>query len=148
MRKITHIVIHCSATPQTASVESIKRYWKEKMKWNSPGYHYIIEANGNIVQLLDEKLPSNGVAGHNSKLINVCYVGGIDAKGKAIDNRTINQKAALIGTIKEIKLRYPTAVVVGHRDFSPDKNGNGIIDPWERIKECPCFEAKAEYSRL
>ncbi|MBP9617825.1 MAG: N-acetylmuramoyl-L-alanine amidase, partial [Bacteroides sp.] len=23
-------------------------------------------------------------------------------------------------------------------------NYNGIVDPWERIKECPCFEVKAE----
>jgi N-acetylmuramoyl-L-alanine amidase len=34
--------------------------------------------------------------------------------------------------------------VVGHRDLSPDKNYNGIVDPWERTKECPCFEVKAE----
>ena len=34
--------------------------------------------------------------------------------------------------------------MVGHRDLSPDKNYNGIVDPWERTKECPCFEVKAE----
>jgi hypothetical protein len=28
--------------------------------------------------------------------------------------------------------------------LSPDTNYNGIVDPWERIKECPCFEVKAE----
>ena len=39
---------------------------------------------------------------------------------------------------------YPEARVVGHRDLSPDKNYNGIVDPWERTKECPCFEVKAE----
>lgn len=148
MRRITHIVIHCTATPQNAKVEGILKYWRDTLKWNFPGYHYIIEANGNIVQLLDEDTPSNGVAGHNSKLINVSYIGGIEINGKATDNRTVHQKAALIGMIKELRLRHPLALVVGHRDFSPDLNGNGIIDPWERIKECPSFDAKEEYSRL
>jgi len=42
--------------------------------------------------------------------------------------------------------RYPEAKVVGHRDLSPDTNYNGIVDPWERIKECPCFEVIGEFS--
>lgn len=148
MRRITHIVIHCTATPQSATVASIMKYWSETLKWKAPGYHYIIAADGRITQLLDENSPSNGVAGHNSHIINLCYIGGVDANGKAVDNRTMAQKAALVGTIKEIKSRHRLAIVVGHRDFSPDQNGNGIIDPWERIKECPCFDAKTEYARL
>lgn len=39
-------------------------------------------------------------------------------------------------------------IVVGHRDISPDLNHNGIVDPWERIKACPCFDAKVEYKEL
>ena len=30
----------------------------------------------------------------------------------------------------------------GHRDLSPDLNGNGEIEPEEWIKACPCFEVK------
>ena len=37
------------------------------------------------------------------------------------------------------------AKVVGHRDLSPDRNGNGEIEPEEWIKACPCFEVKAEF---
>lgn len=136
MRRITHIVIHCTATAQTATVASIAKYWREVLKWKAPGYHYIIAADGHITQLLDEKLPSNGVAGHNSHIINVCYIGGVDANGKPVDNRTMAQKAAMIGTIKEIKTRHPMAVVQGHRDFPGVK------------KDCPCFDAKSEYARL
>ena len=44
-----------------------------------------------------------------------------------------------------IHQRYPDAKVVGHRDLSPDTNYNGIVDPWERIKECPCFEVIEEF---
>lgn len=34
------------------------------------------------------------------------------------------------------------AVVLGHRDFSRDQNGNGIIDRWEWIKSCPSFDVR------
>jgi len=61
MRTITHIVVHCSATGQDAKVEAIQRYWKEKLGWKSPGYHYIIEADGKETQLLTIAQPSNGV---------------------------------------------------------------------------------------
>lgn len=33
-------------------------------------------------------------------------------------------------------------MVIGHRDTSPDLNGNGRIDPQEYIKACPCFDVK------
>jgi len=29
---------------------------------------------------------------------------------------------------------------VGHRDFSNDKNKNGVIESWERNKECPSMD--------
>jgi N-acetylmuramoyl-L-alanine amidase (T3 lysozyme) len=78
----------------------------------------------------------------------VAYIGGIDREGKGVDNRTPEQKAALLDLLRELKRQYPTASILGHRDFSPDKNGNGIVDPWERIKECPCFDAIPEYKDL
>ncbi len=59
MRTITHIVVHCSATGQDAKVEAIQRYWKEKLGWKSPGYHYIIEADdviGHLAQTIDGKV--------------------------------------------------------------------------------------------
>jgi len=37
---------------------------------------------------------------------------------------------------------FPNAVVLGHRDFSTDTNGNGIIDKWEWIKSCPSFDVR------
>ena len=82
MRAINYIVVHCTATQPNATIEAIKRYWKEVMKWKTVGYHYIIKADGEIVNLLDVSKPSNGVAGWNSQIVNVCYIGGIDAAGK------------------------------------------------------------------
>jgi N-acetylmuramoyl-L-alanine amidase len=38
--------------------------------------------------------------------------------------------------------------VVGHRVYSKDSNNNGTIESFERIKECPSFDAIKEYSGL
>ena len=43
---------------------------------------------------------------------------------------------------------YPYACIRGHRDFSPDLNGNGTIEPNEWIKDCPSFDAREEYKNL
>ena len=145
--EIKYIVVHCTAGVQTANGDDLKRYFKS-LSWSRPGYHYIVRADGAIEPLWPEYQYSNGVKGHNDESINVAWVGGIDNKGKAIDNRTGAQKVALKTLLKELKLKYKDAIIQGHRDFSEDKNKNGIIDPWERMKECPCFDAKIEYKDL
>lgn len=147
MRNIERIFIHCTAGSQKATVEDLMREFKEK-GWKAPGYHLVILANGAIHQLLPDSEISNGVQGYNSTAINVAYTGGIDRNGKAVDNRTEEQKKSLISLLKSLRERYPKAKIMGHRDISPDKNGNGIIDPWERIKECPCFDAITEYKDI
>ena len=136
MRKITHIVVHCTATLQTAKIESIQRYWREVMGWKSPGYHHIVEANGKITQLHPEHLPSYGVAGYNSTIVNVCYIGGIDDNRRPIDNRTPAQKESLLRLLRELRTRYPDALIQGHRDFQGVK------------KACPSFDAKTEYQNI
>ncbi len=141
MRKIKRIFVHCTAGPQNQSVETIKKYWKTHNKWVNPGYHYIIKPDGEIVQLLDESKPSNGVAGYNSTSINVCYIGGVDKQGRPIDNRTDAQKQSLRTILKELKSRYPDAEIMGHRDIWGSNPKN-----WK--KYCPCFNAKEEYSNI
>lgn len=147
MRKIERIFVHCTAGSQKQTVEDLKSEFKRK-GWKNPGYHYVVMPNGRIECMLPEDSISNGVQGYNSTAINVAYVGGIDTKGNGVDNRTDEQKKSLKSVLCELKKKYPNAEILGHRDISPDKNGNGIVDPWERIKECPCFNAKDEYKDL
>lgn len=141
MRDIKRIFVHCTAGPQNQSIETIKNYWKTVKKWANPGYHYIIKANGEIVPLQPEEKASNGVAGYNSTSINVCYIGGVDDKGRPVDNRTEYQKESLIFILRELKKKYPDAEIMGHRDIwgSDPKN-------WKKM--CPCFDAKEEYKNI
>ena len=136
MRTITHIVVHCSATGQDAKVEAIQRYWKQNLGWKSPGYHYIIEADGKETQLLTIAQPSNGVKGWNKSIINVCYIGGVSKLGKAADNRTDAQKRQLITRLKALKTMFPNAIIQGHKDFP------------NVAKACPSFDAKSEYKNI
>lgn len=147
MRSIKRIFVHCTAGSQKQTIADLKAEFKRK-GWKNPGYHYVVMPNGTISQMLGEQFVSNGVKGYNSTSVNVAYVGGIDAKGEPIDNRTDEQKQSLVRLLKELKGRYPKAQILGHRDISPDTNHNGIVDPWERIKECPCFDAIIEYKNI
>jgi N-acetylmuramoyl-L-alanine amidase len=131
MRKITHIVLHCTATAQTATVKSIQNYWKSVLKWKSPGYHHIIMPDGTVVDLLPIDQPSNGVYGHNAHSIHISYIGGVDAKGKAVDNRTVAQMAAQIELLARYQSLFPEAKICGHRDFP------GVT------KACPSFDVAA-----
>ena len=58
--------------------------------------------------------------------------------------RTPEQRAALRLLVHQLQERFPGCRVCGHRDLSPDRNGNGEIEPEEWIKACPCFEVKEE----
>ena len=147
MRTIKYIAVHCTASSQLATVKELLLEFQRR-GWKNPGYHYVVGADGTITQLLDEEGVSNGVRGYNSVLVNVAYIGGIDTEGKAVDNRTPEQKASLLKLLGMLHKKYPTATIQGHRDFSPDLNRNGIIEPDEFIKACPCFDAKKEYKDI
>lgn len=147
MRKIDYIFIHCTASSQKISKADLLRVFRQK-GWRNPGYHYAIAPNGERWVLLEEGSIANGVAGYNSRAIHVAYVGGIDQKGRATDNRTPQQKAELLALLRMLHHRYRKARILGHRDISPDTNRNGRVDAWERIKECPCFDAIPEYAHL
>lgn len=92
-----------------------------------------------------EDVPGAHARGYNANSLGVCYEGGLDVNGRPADTRTLRQKEAMHRLVANLLQSYPEARVVGHRDLSPDKNYNGIVDPWERTKECPCFEVKAEW---
>ena len=144
-RSIQYIVVHCSATraniPFTEE-QLLKCHLQRGFKYI--GYHFYITRDGELHHCRPVSEPGAHVRGFNRHSIGICYEGGLDEDGKAADTRTSRQKESLHRLVRELLQRYPDAKVVGHRDLSPDTNYNGIVDPWERIKECPCFEVKAE----
>ena len=153
--QIKYIVIHCQAGH--GNMSSMMEYWRS-IGWKSPGYNIWIDYDGTVYNLSDYEKVTNGVKGFNPGCINICYRGGVDKNNhnKAIDTRTDEQKYALKQEITNVlkwlksngKDISKDLMILGHRDFSPDKNNNGVIESNERIKECPCFDAISEYGYL
>ncbi|NDV66759.1 N-acetylmuramoyl-L-alanine amidase [Bacteroides sp. 224] len=145
MRKINLIVIHCSATCENVSFteHDLDRYHRQ-IGFNGAGYHYYIRRNGDIKRMRPVERIGAHAKGHNSYSIGICYEGGLDNKGKPKDTRTRWQKYSLRVLIKLLMQEYPDSEVCGHRDLSPDLNNNGIVEPHEWIKMCPCYDVRAE----
>ena len=110
MREIKYIAIHCTASKQSMTVKELELHFK-RIGWKKPGYHYVILPDGTIHQMLSVEKVSNGVKGWNSKLINIAYIGGIDEKGKPVDNRTEAQKKSLVSLLKLLRKSYPAAII-------------------------------------
>ena len=149
-RKITEIIIHCSATPdgKDYTVDDIRR-WHKQRGYSDVGYHYIVYRNGILAQGRDVNIIGAHASGHNAHSIGICYIGGMNAENtQPEDTRTLRQKARLLSLLVDLRKLYPNARIVGHRDLSEDKNGDGIIEPSEWMKACPSFDAKSEYHRI
>lgn len=145
MRRIDYIIIHCSATRagQDFHAADIDKWHKDR-GWNCIGYHYVIDLDGNVE--LGRNVCNIGAHtyGYNRHSIGICYVGGLDENGIPADTRTEAQRKSLYKLVRELHSSFPSAQIVGHRDLSPDINGDGIIEKWEWLKECPCFDVKTQ----
>ena len=166
-RTITGLVVHCSANAEGVDVTAadIKKFHIEKQGWCDIGYHFVIRIDGTIEPGRDLNKAGAHVSDHNAHTIGICYVGGLEAttnsKGKIVakkndrgrdidkDTRTPEQKDSLRWLLGELVQALPEVKTIkGHRDYSPDLNGNGTIEPREYIKSCPCFNAIPEYADL
>lgn len=140
------ITYHCTATPERRADSAEKIVGMDMAIYKQPSYHFVIELDGKVVQCL--KLVELGahVGLHNTGNIGVAYVGGTDAKGKGKDTRTWAQKQAMRKLDKELRALFPSIVrSMGHRDWSPDKDGDGKIEPHEWVKLCPCFDVATQF---
>lgn len=155
-RKVNLIVIHCSASPENKDY-TFKQLIKDHQArgFETCGYHFYITKNGtrHIGRPLDKIGAHVGDLGLNKNSIGICYEGGLDAKKKPKDTRTDAQKSEILNTILEVvreirKTQTAPIRIAGHRDLSPDKNHNGIVEPNEWVKQCPCFDAEIEYKSL
>ena len=106
-RTITLIIIHCSATPEGRRLdfETCRRDHIRHRGFTDIGYHFYI---------------------------GICYEGGLSADCTPADTRTLMQKGSMLALLRELRLLFPKALIVGHHDLNP-------------VKPCPCFDAVKEY---
>lgn len=150
---IDSIIIHCSATREGLDVRACDLdKWHKERGFAMIGYHFVIDLDGTIevgrpTSMDGAHCNTKGLSSssYNKHSIGICYVGGLDKNGNAKDTRTIEQKMAMQELVYNLVNTYPIVEILGHRDTSPDLNGDGKIAKNEWIKECPCFEVKAEF---
>lgn len=165
-RTLDFIVIHCSASPNDKAFKAkdIDAWHKERgfkrgtqavRNYNQElkyiGYHYVIERDGNIA--LGRHIEEVGahVAGHNAKSIGICMIGMdeftpeqwaslkqlIITLASKIYGKPTNSIKSALGIFKLMDI-----TICGHRDLSPDKDGDGEVEKHEWVKTCPNFSVK------
>ncbi|MFJ3470080.1 N-acetylmuramoyl-L-alanine amidase [Pseudomonas sp. NPDC090203] len=144
-RIATHwLVVHCSATAPSQDIGAREiTQWHIQRGFDTLGYHYVIRRDGSLETGRPENAIGAHVKGHNAKSVGVCLVGGVNRSGQPENNFTDRQFATLRRLLDQLQSRYPKARVLGHRDLSPDLNGDGKITPDEFIKACPSFDVSA-----
>lgn len=141
------ITIHCSATkPSHDTTAADVRQMHLNRGWRDIGYHWFIRRDGTIEAGRSETETGAHVYGHNRLNLGVCMAGGIaESDGTPEDNFTDAQWDSLTWLVDEKRSEYGIKLedVKGHRDYSPDLNGDGVISPHEFMKACPCFDVKS-----
>lgn len=168
-RIVTGIVLHCSATPddRACSIEDIEKWhqargFKRSAEWLTKfnprirhvGYHRFIDRTGQVWPGRHYDEIGAHVQGANAKSVGLCLAG----TSKYTYNQWLTLKWTLISLTRELADgRIPDADIIntpeqalkalgrlgisikGHRDYSPDQDGDGVVEEWEWVKTCPGF---------
>ena len=144
-RNISLIVVHCTATRVDIDFTQKDLLRCHRLKGMSMvGYHFYIRKDGYIWSTRPLEREGAHARGYNCESIGIAYEGGLDAKGLPADTRTEKQKYSLRALIRTLKKDFPGCRVCGHRDLSPDVNGNGVVEQAEWLKQCPCFDVAGD----
>lgn len=149
-RRIDHLVIHCSASPNGDSLfrgklgqadyrapvdlidewhqaRGFRRDYGARVRFNpnlqAIGYHYVIYTNGAIVAGRHPDEIGAHARGHNAHSLGICMVG--------TSQFTAAQWDSLADLVALLLKGHSGANVLGHRDFSGAH------------KSCPCFDVGA-----
>lgn len=128
-QSVRFLVIHCSATRADRNYTD-KQLMRDHKKrgFHTVGYHFYVHKDGSSTQF--RKLLEVGAHArpYNRCSIGICYEGGLD------DTLTRAQYDAMWNLLRKLKIMFPQAQIVGHRDL-----------PGATPKECPCFDAAKKF---
>ena len=132
---VRYLILHCSATrcDKDYTAEQLLRDHKTR-GFRTVGYHFYIRRDGTITQ--HRKLLEVGAHCRpwNRCSIGICYEGGLDDEGRPADTLTRAQYDAMWNLLRKLKITFPQAKIVGHRDL-----------PGTTPKACPCFDAAKKF---
>lgn len=143
---ISTLVIHCSATQNgQLCIASDIDYWHQRRGFSRSagfisqdyplhciGYHYVITLDGTVERGRRPDEVGAHVQGFNTNSLGICLIG--------TDKFTPAQWQALRDLVGTLVNKYRITTITGHRDLSPDSNGDGKVTANEWLKTCPGFD--------
>ena len=134
MRRITKIVLHCSATEAGLDIDADDiRGWHKARGWKDIGYHFVIRLDGKIERGRPLEEIGSHTQGHNNESIGICYVGGMKG-GKPNDTVTVEQDKSIRDLVAACRTIFGALTLHGHNEFAN--------------KACPSFQVNKKYKEL
>ncbi|MBS1444529.1 MAG: N-acetylmuramoyl-L-alanine amidase [Prevotella sp.] len=132
---VRFLVIHCSATRADRNYTD-KQLMRDHKKrgFRTVGYHFYVHKDGSITQFRKLLEVGSHARPYNRCSIGICYEGGLDDEGRPADTLTRAQYDAMWNLLRKLKITFPQAKIVGHRDL-----------PGTTPKACPCFDAAKKF---
>lgn len=113
---ITGIAWHYTAVARESGtfITSHENYWRNTHGWRRGGYHYYIDSKANIYQNYDLTTISNGVAKHNSKIVNI----SVEANSAGNYSKAQEDARRDLTIYLMKRLNLPASAVKQHKEFS------------------------------
>lgn len=128
MRKITEIIVHCTATranwregqKTSTKVAEVKRWHTKERGWSDIGYHYLIDRDGTVATGRPLERDGAHVRGRNRGTIGISLFGGHGSSetDDFSENFTPAQDKALRKLIADLRAKYGNVPVTGHNQYS------------------------------
>lgn len=127
------------------------------------GYHYVVDLDGTVFRGRGEDEVGAHALHFNAHAIGICMVGGLEREARYTKAQwdSLAELVSVVLVERGIPRALPRRIVgkrysigytlvdgvCGHRDLSPDSNGNGMTEPFEWLKTCPGFDVGAWLAR-
>jgi N-acetylmuramoyl-L-alanine amidase len=147
MRKITEIIVHCTATRAdwwaskrtSEKVREIKRWHVQDRGWSDIGYHFLIDRDGTVAKGRDIARDGAHVQGKNKGTIGISLFGGHGSAetDKFAQHFTPEQDAALRNLIRDLQASYGKVPVTGHNQYAAKACPGFNVPAWFDAKAAP-----------
>lgn len=129
MREITEIVVHHTATPQSTSVESIRRHHTAVRGWRDIGYHYLIQPDGFLRMGRPEEMIGAHIKGMNRNSIGIAVIGDFR---EVEPEQAANEQLSIL--LEDLMYRYPHAKLFTHGEIAttecPGEKLQELVQAW------------------
>lgn len=141
MRKITEIIVHCTATradwaKQKSTrwrVDEVRRWHVDEIGWLDIGYHFLVDRDGTVANGRPVEITGAHCKGHNQNTIGIALFGGhgSTAHDKFLNHFTPQQDDALRKLIADLRREFPSInKVTGHNRYSAKACPGFIVNEW------------------